>query len=348
MSTAKILAIVNQFRAQLLAKEEQAEATLNHMHAHTLAAIQPQLNKLYEQMAQKMENGEQIPASWVYQRLRLENTQLLIQQQIDTFSANALQVTRMNQHLGSQWGLQSGMQQLNATIPSGVSYSFGIPSINSLVGVTQAGSPLSNLFNQWGKEAATKVAQALVTGITLGNNPRVVAKSVQDALGISRNRALVISRQEMLRCSKSANLLTYRQNSDVVGQWRWVAAKQGRTCAMCIAMDGTLHDLDEEFESHVQCRCAPVPVTKSWSNILGPLGIDTSGIQETTYVPAQTGIEWFNDQSAAMQQQILGSKAAYDLFKSGQVALSDFIGTDYDEQWGGSRYVKSVKELVGK
>jgi Phage Mu protein F like protein len=350
---------VNDYRTRLLHHEDQAEAALRSTHANTLAVIQPQLNKLYDEIATKMNAGEPIPPSFIYQRLRLEAIQLLIQQQIDNYAAIALQQTRMNQHLGAQLGLQAGMDLLHATVPTGVQYAFGIPgtqAIVNLIGATQAGSPLADLFAGWGKEAATGVTDALTTGITLGNNPRVVARVVQRvmrdkadiALRESRNRALVLSRNEMLRAYKSSNLATYRANSDVVSQWRWQCAKQVRTCAVCLAMDGSLHDLSEELDSHICCRCAPVPVTRSWTDILSPLGVDTSGIPETSISASsyQTGVEWFEQQDARTQQNILGSKAAYDLYQSGDVTLHDFVGVKYDADWGTSRYQRSVKALV--
>jgi hypothetical protein len=113
-------------------------------------------------------------------------------------------------------------------------------------------------------------------------------------------------------------------------------------------MDGTLHDLSEDFESHIQCRCTPTPVTKSWKDILSPLGLDTSSLDqfdnEDNY---QSGSDWFDQQDASTQQQILGSKAAYNLYRSGKVDLQDFVGVSFSKDWGGARYQKSVKELTG-
>src|SRR5260221_13114291 len=113
------------------------------------------------------------------------------------------------------------MALLNASIPPGINLAFGAPSptvIANLVGATQAGSPLADLFSGFGAEAAQGVKDALITGLTLGYNPRDIAPQVQQALSISRNRALTISRTEMLRSYRGPNLETFNANNKVVDQ----------------------------------------------------------------------------------------------------------------------------------
>lgn len=360
IATARITRTVADFRKRLLQREQQAVTAMQRYHDSTIAHyIQPKLNKLYDEILKKQEEllasreeGEtgppKLPQHWITERLRLESIQLLISGHIDNFGALALQETRRLQHLGVQLGLQSGRQQLHDVIPAQVKSSFGIPStkaLESLVGATQAGSPLSDLFNGFGSEAATKVTQALVGGVTLGNNPRQITRDVQQALGISRNRALVISRTESLRCYRSANLETYRANDDVVGGWIWSADLGPRSCAACIAMNGTKHGLDEEFGSHPQCRCAPIPETKSFDSILSGLGIDSSDIPETS-IDIPSGESWFNQQSEDVQRQILGN-SAYDVWvNNDNVTLNDFVTHQHDADWGSSIKVTPLKDLV--
>src|SRR5579859_3093278 len=133
---------IAQYRQQLLNHEAAAERALNASYQHTLATIQPQLDKLYQEITAKLNAGEAIPPSWVYERLRLEHLQLLIKQQVDHFGALSLQQTRMLQHQAVTLGQQGALDQLNATVPPGVRWSFGVPStdaIANLVGATQSG-----------------------------------------------------------------------------------------------------------------------------------------------------------------------------------------------------------------
>ena len=310
---SKLQSVVQQYRQQLLNQEQHAAQSLEHAYAHTLSQIQPQLDKLYSDIKAKRDAGEDVPVSWIHEQSRLSNLQALCRREISQFGHMAYLTTSELQQFGVQLGQQSALQQLQATVPTGQQYSFGRPSakaIQDIVGVTQAGSPLMDLFRGYGDEAAQGVTDALTTGLITGSNPRVVANQVQQALGISRSRALVVSRNEMLRAYKSAAMETYRANDDVVGQWSWQASKSARTCAMCLAMDGTLHDLSEDFDSHVQCRCAPVPVTKSWDEILGKYGIDTSNIPDSSAANDgyQSGSDWLDSQSEDVQKSVLGNK----------------------------------------
>jgi SPP1 gp7 family putative phage head morphogenesis protein len=347
--TGRLQATIKEYRQRLLAQERTAMAVLDYAHRQTLALIEPQLNALYDKMSAALANGEDISTSWLYEQQRLETITHYITNYIDHFAALSQMQVQQLQSVGASLGSQSGMALLNSTVPKGVSFSFGLPSpaaIANLVGSTQAGSPLSDLFNGFGPEAAQAAKNALISGVTLGYNPRQIASSIQDALNISLYRAQTIARTEMLRAYRDANTSTFQANSDVVDQWRWTCALSSRTCAACLSMDGELFPLDETLDSHPNCRCTPVPVTKSWADILGPLGIDTSNIPDTnTAGSMQTGSDWFDNQDADVQRAILGP-GKYDAWANGDFTLDDIVGTTTDPVWGNSIYEKPLKELV--
>lgn len=346
MKASRLQSTINDYRAKLRANEAQAERTLDAVHQHTLAAIQPALDKLYRDIATKQANGETIPPSWLYEQRRLESIKKLITDQIDHYGTLAQMTTGQLLHESAQLGQQAGMDLLDATVPPGVNFSFGVPSpkaIADITGATQAGSPLADLFRGFGSEAADKASKALISGVTLGQNPRQTARAVQDALNISRSRALTIARTESLRAYRSANLETFRANDDVVSGWVWEAALDVRTCAACIAMNGTKHSLEEEMGTHPNCRCTQSPETKDWADILGPLGIDTSDIPDTQ-PEIQSGEDWLADQSEETQRAVLGNK--YEGWNKGDFTLKDIVGKSYDDDWGHSIYEKPLKALV--
>jgi len=271
MSLGQLQSTIAHYRAQLKARETQAEQALEAPYANTLQVIQPMLDTLYQQISDKQQAGEEIPLSWLYEQRRLETLQAFIQGQINHFGMLAQMQVGQLQQQAVHIGQQAAQWLLQATVPTGIQWSFGIPSPNALaqfIGATQAGSPLADLFSGFGAEAAQGVKDALITGLTLGYNPRDIAPQVQQALGISRNRALTISRTEMIRSYRLANLETYRANDDVVDGWIWNCALMKSSCAACIAMHGTFHSLDEELQDHPCGACSPIPHTKSWSDIL--------------------------------------------------------------------------------
>ena len=345
MTTSRLQSTINDYRAKLRANEAQAERTLDAAHQHTLSLIQPALDKLYQQMADALEEDGEIPVSWLYEANRLERIKRLITSQVNHYGALAQMTTEQLLQESALLGQQAGLDLLDSTVPPGVDWTFGRPSekaIADIVGATQAGSPLADLFRSFGDEAADKAGKALITGVTLGQNPRQTARGVQDALNISRSRALTIARTEALRAYRSANLETFRANDDVVSGWIWQAALDVRTCAACIAMNGTEHSLDEEMGTHPNCRCVQSPRTKGWDDILGPLGIDTSGIRDTR-PEIQSGSDWLDEQSEATQRAILGNK--YDGWSNGDFSLEDIVGHTHDDDWGHSIYEKSLKQL---
>jgi len=337
----RIQQVTSEYRQRLMQHETTAVTSLNSAHKHTLAGIQPHLEKIYTQMEEAHASGNPVSLNWLYDMHRLTVVKALISGHINQYGAMAKSAVYGLKKIGVQLGERSALEQLNATKPMEISYSFGVPSdhaLASIVGSTQAGSPLADLFDGFGAEAAEEAAHALITGVTLGDNPRKIAIEIEDALDVSRVRALTIARTECLRSYRMGNLLTMRQNDDVVSKWRWTCDKSARTCAACLAMDGTLHDLDEEMGSHPNCRCSPSPVTRSWSDILG---VD---IPETR-LNIQTGEDWFGNQSEDVQRAILGNK--FDAWSNGDFSLSDVVGHSHDADWGHSVYEKSLKQLKG-
>jgi hypothetical protein len=60
--------------------------------------------------------------------------------------------------------------------------------------------------------------------------------------------------------------------------------------------------------------------------------------------PPETGGAWLARQSPEVQRQVLGSQAAVEAYRRGEVALSDFVGKRHDPRWGTSIYQKSWRE----
>jgi hypothetical protein len=350
-TASKLLATIADFRRRLLDNEASAAQAMKAAHDNTLAVIEAELDKLYDQMTQAIASGETFSLYKLYEAERLETIKRLITSQVDQFGALAQTMTGRLQEDGVHLGLDAALQMLQVQVPPGISWSFGQPSLEALaqlIGATQSGSPLADLFKGFGVEAAEKAGQALISGVTLGWNPRQIAPFVREKLGISRNRALVLSRNESLRCYRGAALETYRANDDVVGEWRWTCAKNKRTCIACIMMDGKTFPLSREFFGHVQDRCTPVPITKSWEDILGPLGIDTSNIPDTR-PNIESGEAWFHRQDEAVQRHILGDRR-YELWKDprNSISLKSFVGLTHDKDWGSSVKVRSLKDILSK
>lgn len=350
MTLSQLQATIQQFRQQLAAREQAALQLLAQQHAQTVQIIDARMQTLWTAVEARLASNEAIPVEWVLEHMRMYSIQQMISGQIDSYGAYAQHLAFLLQQEGVKLGSAAAQALLAATVPPGVAFSFGIPSQDALIqfiGATKAGNPLATLFDGFGAEAAQSVKQTLLTGLTLGHNPREVAQSVAQDLNVSQWRAQTIARTEMNRAYRGAALESYRANSDVVSQWRWTAALSSRTCAACLAMDGQLFDLDEELDDHPCGRCFAVPVTKNWSDILGD-EVDTSDIPDLDIAGSMpTGADWFDNQSADVQRNILG-KSGYALYANGDATLKDFVTVTNDKQWGKSIQQTPVKELATK
>lgn len=151
-------------------------------------------------------------------------------------------------------------------------------AVETMVGMQQVDSPLHKLLSSIAPNGAQAAEDVLTEGILLGWNPRKTAPLIRNTLGTQLTRALTIARTETLRAYRTAAQQTYRENANIVKGWTWQAALDDRTCASCFAQHGSEHPLDEDFGSHPNCRCSPVPETYSWEEIGARYGIDLSDL----------------------------------------------------------------------
>jgi hypothetical protein len=344
--SSRLEQITKDYRSQLLQADKIALQSLQEAHTATLATIQPQLDKLYKQIQEKINAGEKIPDYWLYQEKHLETIKTLIADQMDQYGIYARQTVGNQESLGIHLGSEMAQMQLRATVPSSVNWSFGIPQpgvINAIMGANSVGSPLFDLFSSFGSMAAKDASKALITGVTLGMSPKQIAPLVRQALDVPRWKALSISKTETFRAYRAATLENYRANDHVVDSWIWFCSLSVNSCAACIAMHGSEHSLEETLDEHPNGACAMVPKTKSWEDILGPYGIDTSSLEDTR-PDIQSGADWFDNQSAETQKNILGAK--YQGWQNGDFSLLDVVGHSHDIDWGGSIFEKPLKSLV--
>jgi SPP1 gp7 family putative phage head morphogenesis protein len=225
--------------------------------------------------------------------------------------------------------ITAGLQNRDAEILSSFTR-LNSDAVQAIVGFTTDGSPLTDLLQTLAPEASQGVRDALIQGVALGHSPAKIAAQSRDALGGSLTRALTIARTETMRAYRDSSSQAYADNGDVLDGWTWMASLSSRTCAMCIAMHGTVHPVTEQMYSHPNCRCVMVPLVKGYS---GP--------------SIQSGSTWFNEADEATQLSILG-QSAFDAFQSGAISLQDLVGTSDSDRWGLSRFVLSLSQVLGQ
>ncbi len=184
------------------------------------------------------------------------------------------------------------------------------------------------------QDVAQAVMDQVRLGLALGEGPRAVASRVRKELGLSLSRSMRIVRTESLRAYREASQALYAKMPNLVPGWRWAASKSARTCAACLALDGTFHDYWEHMDDHPNGRCVMVPMLSG-----------TPEADPNAPAPWETGTQWFAKQKPEIQRQVLGGPA-YEAYRDKRVELRDFVGIRYSMLWGSTKGVRSLKEIL--
>lgn len=203
-----------------------------------------------------------------------------------------------------------------------------IPAVERIAASLTPRAPLERLVSRLGPEAADRVRAGLIRGVALGENPRRTASRIVDAMHGNRARALTIARTETLRAYRGANLETFQRNRNMIRGWVWISAMDARSCAMCIAMHGTVHPTATMIGTHPGCRCA-----------MGPLPVGQPS-------PVALGPDEFAQWTTARQVAVLG-QSKHAAYAAGRIELSDLVGVSRSRDWGLTRYERSLSDVLG-
>lgn len=327
--------IVERHRLELLLLERGAASEMVRAYGGIWRRLKAELDRLLEDYNAALKANDEISPSWVYEHDRLYNLQRQVEAELRRFADYAEAQIIANER-EAVTAASRHFQEILTTTARGRRGIVGAwdrlptPAVEDLVGFTASGSPLRTLLDELGPAASEAVRSELTQGLALGQNPRAIARRIRKEFGGGLVRALRIARTETLRSYREATRRNYQASSDIIAGWRWLCAKQPRTCAMCLAMDGTFHTVDEHLDDHPNGRCAMVPVLKG---------------EEGAPPGWETGSEWLDKQPEAVQRRVLGN-AAFKAYKAGAVKLSDFVGQKSDRRWGTMRYTRSLQEIV--
>lgn len=345
-TTDQLFALQITLLLDLLKADDSTAVRLLRLYAATFERLNADwLALLNEIEAQRAGQASFQPLDFVvFQADRIRSLRAQTLAQIGRFAAESEREVGANQRLAVRLSQQHASvlvaESLKASAP-GVALRFSpLPTraLEELVGRFSDGEPLRALFDQLGPDAAAKAEATLFKALATGTNPTLAARQLRTELGVPLTRATAISRTEMLGAYRSGTLQSYRENSDVVKAWRWNAHLGPRTCAACIALNGSIWPLSVQFfPGHVCCRCSPSPVTVT----LADLGLRT----RFNLPQPELGSDWFADQDEATQLRVLGlSKLA--LYQSGKIDLTDLVHADFSPRWGPSYREASISQAL--
>lgn len=338
----------DEFAAALAARQDRATAALERAWRELEPTVREEMAALLSRVLAAQERGERPSMSWVFRQARLDEALAVIAAQVEAYSATAAAIALEAQEEAVEMGLAHATAQgvaavapLNAA-PGIVATFVAVPddAVRHLQGLAADGSPLANLFAGMGPAAADDARRALTRGIALGRGPARIVRDLMKTVDLQRHRAVTIVRTETQRVYREASREAFMANDDVVGTWVWTAKLDSRTCPACVAMDGTEHPITESLDGHPRCRCAMVPRTRSWEELLGD---DGRGLPDTR-PPVRKGVEWLASADAAVQRAVLGP-TKYRAWKAGEMELEDVVARTSSSEWGTMRRERSMKEI---
>jgi len=344
---AELDRLAARFRADLLAQENRATSRMVRAYSAATARLNRDLARITKRIEEAQAAGEPLGISWLFQQERLASLKRETEAQVAAFARDAAQETAERQAQAVAAATEQAPQLVTAALGpgpasaiAGVNASFArLPTsaLEELVGRLGDGSPLRRLFGELPAMVSERLETALVAGLAGGMSPRVIAREAADGVNLGLNRALLISRTEVLRAHREASRRSYEANADILEGWVWTAQLGPRTCASCWALHGSFHSLDERLDEHPAGRCSAIPRTRSWQE-LGYFGI------EDTRPEVEVGSDLFARQDEGLQRAVLGN-AGFEAYRRGDVRLTDFVAQRDNPEFGTMRYARSLKAV---
>lgn len=201
------------------------------------------------------------------------------------------------------------------------------------------GAPVGLLLLALVPQTQDRVRQALDQGVSLGIAPQELSSWVTEEAAAVVPQAQSVSRTEIMAAYNNQADANYQQSQVVTG-WQWYATLNERSCAVCLAMHGSIHPLGEPLESHISCRCTKRPLVPSWAE-LGFTGVPD---RRPTI---ETGSEAFARLTRPEKLAIVGpGKLA--LLEAGRITLSDLVVRTTSGAYGPGRRVATLRELEAR
>lgn len=332
MADPPVVEVMAGFRRELLAREAAQMAEMARRWLQVERALMGEMEALAARLDALRRAGQAPTQGQILQMGRYQALVAQLRQEWALYQQYAVETISAGQQAFGAAAIQGSVAALEATAP-GISVTFTrlpLEAVEAMVGLVGDGSPLAAYLARAATEAAMvdDLTAALVRGTALGWNPRETARKMADGMSGGLNQALRTARTEQLRVFREIARQSYAA-SGVVSGYKRLAARDSRTCAACLAADGTLYRLDEVMPEHPSGRCTMVPVVVGYGS-----------------PQWEQGPQWFAGQSSAVQRQILG-QGRFDAWQAGAFLFEDLATVQRDDVWGDSLQAAPLKSLIG-
>lgn len=341
----KALAVIQRRRAEI--DRQIAELDLDLIRAWVTAwdTLGLSFDAALLELVTQAQNGR-LKGTTVARNLRLREALQQATDMIDRLAANAevsaIAAARRVALDGAQSQIDAIAAQLPPEMEVGLDRNWTRVNPDALEAiVARTAERIHAEFYPLSDDAVAAMKAALVQGITVGENPRRVAKDMlrraEKNFNGGLNRAMIIARTEILDAHRAANKAAEKGNEDVLKGWIWIASLDSKTCPSCIGQHGSEHPLTEDGPlDHHQGRCDRAPLTKSWKD----LGFDIE--EPPSIIPDAE--EWFAGLTPDTQRRIMGP-TRLELLQSGDITFKDLSTRRVTDGWRDAMHVTPVRDL---
>ena len=167
-------------------------------------------------------------------------------------------------------------------------------------------------------ESVDKIARRLKGRLRFGESKSVrqLAQKGGEATAVANNQVMALVRTSVNQVANAASQRAYEANQDVTQRYRYVATLDGKTSAICRALDGRVFEYGKgpTPPQHFNCRSTTVPIINYEALGIEPPPEGRRKATEGTVPGNLTYGQWLSRQSKADQTKILGNsprRAAY-------------------------------------
>tara|TARA_Y100000004_G_scaffold168231_1_gene201450 strand:- start:2263 stop:3456 length:1194 start_codon:yes stop_codon:yes gene_type:complete len=245
----------------------------------------------------------------------------------------------------TQRGIVSLSDDLQAAV-SGASTSVRLTITEGVTLTLPNGQILQKSFKDLGDRQTALFGQAVRNGLLQGETTDSIVKRLKGRLRHGQpgsinqviaaggqatipadNQIRTLVRTSINQVANAAVQKVFEANQDVTKQYKYVATLDGKTSAICRALDGTVHDYGKGPlpPQHFNCRSATVPII-DYEGLGIPEPEEDERSSASGLVPEGTTYgRWLANQTAAERERILGPRASYFDYLSEQVGPEDAI-----------------------
>lgn len=314
---ADVYQLARRQRAQLIAGERDVLRRLAaDYQTRVVRPLEAELERLNARADRLMARDGELGPATLFQQGRLDRMLAEARARMAAFSGLAQRTTKGVARDALHLALGGQPELVDAATPPGFGHDFTgarPDAIEAAIAQSQTAAAGLQAVND---QQVQLIGQQITEHVARGRHPRELARVIRDQAGLPLTRALTIARTEQLRAYRTGSHLTYQQARDVLAGWVWLSAADARTCAVCWAMHGTLHPVDEVMGSHPNCRCVPVPQTRPWSQL--------GGDPELEPRRPDPGPVLFDRLPIADKRRILGP-AGLRMYQQGELDLVDLV-----------------------